>query len=153
MHCYFRDKVQVETSDQVETKPERRRRSRSIKKKAQRFKDKKTKKLKAIKLKRFIRFCKINGIRPILPKDDDQEEVFHAFTAATSYTAEQIEAHVNQQTFDPTVKSTVMDNSATAHIWNEAKDFSEMKPIENVGIITVGQVASKPSGVGKVTIK
>ena len=44
----------------------------------------------------------------------------------SAFTVEQIDKHIDLETFDPSAKTVVLDNSATAHIWNKAKDFAEM---------------------------
>ena len=44
----------------------------------------------------------------------------------SAFTTEQIDNYINLDTFNPSAKTVVLDNSATAHIWNEAKDFTEM---------------------------
>ena len=138
--------------DQANVNPRNRERKRSKSKKCISKRNRKWIIKQNKKEQRFASFCTRNGITPILPSKNYGNKKYSAFITS-AFTAEQIDKHMSLKTFDPTAKTAVADNSATAHIWNEAKDFIEMQPIKNVGIVTVGSAASKPAGIGKVKVQ
>ena len=70
----------------------------------------------ARRLRKFKAMCKANDVRLLPPIDDDQEKVVRAFTSITALTADQINNHIEQESFDSTIKAAMFDNSAMAHI-------------------------------------
>ena len=56
--------------------------------------------------------------------------------------------------FDADSKIAVADNSANSHIWNERKDFKTFQSIDksdlSEGVITIGDSATFPEGIGDV---
>ena len=68
------------------------------------------------RLRKFKAMCKVNNASLLPPININQANVVRAFTSATALIADQISSHVEEESFDFSIKAAVFDNSAAAHV-------------------------------------
>jgi len=83
----------------------------------------------------------------------------HLISVLTSFalSSESTQAILASISFDTDTILAVLDNSATAHIWSRLEDFVPgslhyFDDSDNIGVMTIGDVESRPVGIGLVPI-